>query len=178
MKLSIHKQRKGSREYTQVSLRFTKEDRVKVPNPAQEYLPDQDTQGNIILYPINPPSNATVSSELCVENYSDVKPHTSIRLHVCREKKDRFKELCHSKGSTMCRVLSNYIEATLAADDAVLQPGGVVINNVFTGVPRGKSDKVLTVCDSTSKTTIPVERAERSEASDTQPQPTDAQNAS
>lgn len=75
---------------------------------------------------------------LSSKNLDRKLPRTSFRLYVLTDERDRFKRLCRSRGSTMYRVLSNFIRACLTKEDSMLEPSGVVIQNVFTGRPRGR----------------------------------------
>ncbi len=141
MKLSRYRQRKGGREYEVWALRLSMEDRLKLRNPASEYVIDDiDSNGTIFLKPVAA-SNTTVSLKLLGRKpYSSMV--SSIRLHVSREELDRFKRLCRSHGSTMCRVLSDCVRGILAKEDSLLDPSGIIIQNIFTGVPRGPSRMV------------------------------------
>jgi len=165
MKLSKYTQ-KG--KYTQYVFRLSTEDRKKLPNPAREYeIEDIDTTGTVFLKP-KTASSIVVSSENL--DRKTTKPlQTSFRLHVDGVVKERFKGLCRRGGSTMCRVLSDYICGCVETD--TVTPNITVVNQ-FYGKPRGPAEKIASA-RLDRKTTI-AERAERSEASDTQPQPTDA----
>jgi len=137
VKLSRYKDRKKGREYPVWIFRLTAEDRRKLQNPASEYvLEDIDSNGVLFWRPV---SSSSIAVSLGIRAG---KPHssTSFRLYVSPEDRGRFKRLCRVRGTTMCRVLSNFVEACLVKEDSVLDPSGVVFQSVFLGRPRGPSE--------------------------------------
>jgi len=102
---------------------------------ASKYaIEDVDTNGTIFLKPVEA-SNIAVSSGNLARKTTRLQ--TSFRLHTSADERERFKRLCRSRGTTMCRVLSDFIRACLSQDECVLEPKGIAIYNVFQGRPRG-----------------------------------------
>jgi len=138
MKLVRYKQTKNRRRYESWVFRLDAEDRMKLKKVGSRYrVGDIDSNGTIFLEPTDP-SSMTVSEEFLRKD----GVRTSVRLHVSLREKDRFKQLCREHGTTMCRVLGDFIKAALVREDSLLEPGSVFIQSFYTGKPRGPSEKI------------------------------------
>jgi len=137
MKLVKYRTVKKGHRYVSWIFRLDPDERLKLRKGASKYrIADVDSNGTIFLEPLNASSTSN-SQEFLGKSHA-----TSFRFHGSEGEYVRFKQLCKSRGLTVCRVLSDFVRACLVKDDGLLEPGSITIESHFYGKPRGPSEKI------------------------------------
>jgi len=137
MKLVKYRTLKKGRRYVSWIFRLSPEERLKIGKRASVYrIEDIDSDGTLFVKPLNA-SSMSNSQEFLGKSHA-----TSFRFHGSEGEYARFKQLCRSRGLTVCRVLSDFVRACLVKEDGLLEPGSITIESHFYGKPRGPSEKI------------------------------------
>jgi len=134
VKLYRNKKRVKDKEYEHFYMRLTHREAYQLRKLGEEFnIDDVDEKSGQVWLKVKSNTTATFVHE---------DPVCSFRVRDGVEW-GRFKELCRSRGLTVCGVVSDFVRACGFVPDLVESPGGVKVVNVFLGKPRSRFERKL-----------------------------------
>jgi hypothetical protein len=123
--------------YTRYRLDLSKEEGIALEKLGLEWLiEDVDPKGWVQLRLKLPTSMADLHAK-------PEDPKTTVLLHCSKAEWEKFKKNLSEKGLTVCQSFTNYVQAVNETVDKIGDFPSVIIMNVWQGVPRSRSEKLL-----------------------------------
>lgn len=128
---------RGSKDYESYSLDLTKEEGLKLSKLGSDFeIEDIDPKGWASL-------RLKVPTSMADFHVKDDDPKTTVLLHCSKAEWAKFKANLSGKGLTVCQSFTNYVQAVNESLDRIGDMPCIVIQNVWQGVPRSRSEKLL-----------------------------------
>jgi hypothetical protein len=135
MRLRVRTNRVRGKSYKRYQLDLSQNEGIRLEKLGLDYeIEDIDPKGWVSLKRILP-----TTSDLLPPN----KTPTSINLNLSKEDWSRFKGIMKGNGLTTCQAFSNYVQAVNEAADKLGEYPSITVINVWEGVPRSRSQRLV-----------------------------------
>jgi hypothetical protein len=137
MRLRCRSIKRGTKVYQTYSMDLAKEEGIRLSKLGDQWeIEDVDPKGWVQL-------KRKVPTSMADFHVKPEDPKTTILLHCSRAEWSQFKSNLNDKGLTVCQSFTNYVQAVNESVDRLGEYPSIIIQNVWNGVPRSRSEKLI-----------------------------------